>query len=499
MGGLIEGATVRLAGVQIGRVTAVVLPGQPGGKVRVTLTIARRFSERIREDSEARIATQGLLGDKIVEISIGTTAAPALKPGDVLATQDPFEMQQMFKAGAETLQTVRELAASLKGTAERVDRIAKEVETGKGLVHALVYDEPEALTKLNAILTRTQSLLARAEQGDHAVGVLLSPDSGKSVRALLAAMDTIGRTAEKLESRDNLISALLHDPQYKTVADDLRVVAHNFRDVSERVAQGQGLLGQLTRDGGTDGALGSLGDATADFRVAMANLRAVTDRLKQGEGTVGALLEDPTVYENLVAVPRGRAAELPAADADPLDDRIRRAPAAPAGAEAADGAGALRPIAARRAGSPRAKPGTCPDCARVGDLVAARGGAGRARAGPARPGGSAAGARPQPIRRDRGGRRWERVASGHGRAGPRPGRRRGDGLPGPHRRRSRDRQVHPPAPGQPAARRAGRVRCSTSRARSRPPRSSCGRTASGLPRRASTSWPRRICRRSRPM
>jgi hypothetical protein len=66
------------------------------------------------------------------------------------------------------------------------------------------------------------------------------------------------------------------------------------------VAQGQGLLGQLTRDGGTDGALGPLGDATADFRAAMANLRTVTDRLKEGEGTLGALLEDPTVYENLV-------------------------------------------------------------------------------------------------------------------------------------------------------------------------------------------------------
>jgi phospholipid/cholesterol/gamma-HCH transport system substrate-binding protein len=268
--------------------------------VRVTITIARRFSERVRRDSEAKISTQGLLGDKIVEISIGTTAAPALKPGETLTTQESVEMQHMFKAGAETLQTVRELAASLKTTAERVDRIAKEVETGKGLVHALIYDEPKALTRLNAILTRTQSLLARAERGDHAVGALLAPDSGKSVRALLAAMDAVGRTAEKLESRDNLLSALLHDPQYKTIADDLRAVAHNFRDVSERVAQGQGLLGQLTRDGGTGGALGPLGDATADFRAAMANLRTVTDRLKEGEGTLGALLEDPTVYENLV-------------------------------------------------------------------------------------------------------------------------------------------------------------------------------------------------------
>ena len=299
VGGLLEGATVRLAGVQIGRVSAVTLPEQPGGKVRVTLTIARRYSERIRRDSEAHIATQGLLGDKIVEISLGSPAAPALEPGDTLVSTEPFEMQNMFKAGVETMQAVKELAASLKGTAARVDRIAKEVETGKGLVHALVYDEPESLNRLNAILARTQRLLARAEQPDSAVGVLLSPESGKSARALLAAMDALGRGAEKSDGRDTLLTALLYDPQYKGLADDMRSIARNFREVSERVAQGQGLLGQLTRDG-SDGTAGALGDATADFRVAMANLRQVTDRLRAGEGTMGGLLEDPTVYENLV-------------------------------------------------------------------------------------------------------------------------------------------------------------------------------------------------------
>src|SRR5215831_12128793 len=84
VGGLLEGATVRLAGVQIGRVTKVELPPQPGGKVRVTLTVARRFSDRIRKDSEVRIATQGLLGDKLVEISIGSPNQPPAQPGEYL-------------------------------------------------------------------------------------------------------------------------------------------------------------------------------------------------------------------------------------------------------------------------------------------------------------------------------------------------------------------------------------------------------------------------------
>jgi phospholipid/cholesterol/gamma-HCH transport system substrate-binding protein len=296
VGGLIDGATVRLAGVQIGRVTSVDLPPHPGGKVRVTLTLARRFADRVRRNSEARIVTQGLLGDKLVEITIGSADAPSLKPGDTIATREPFEMQEMFSAGAETLAQVNQLAVTLRKTVDRVDRMTDEVEKGKGWLHVLIYEEPESLRRLNALLTSTQRLLARAESDESAVGVLLSRDSGKSVRSLLAAMDALGRAAQKPEAGEGLLPTLLFDPQYKDVARDLQVVTHNFRDVSEKLAHGQGVLGGLLKEDGDAG----FAQTAADFRVAMANLRVVTDRLKAGEGTVGALLSDPTVYENLV-------------------------------------------------------------------------------------------------------------------------------------------------------------------------------------------------------
>jgi phospholipid/cholesterol/gamma-HCH transport system substrate-binding protein len=296
VGGLIEGATVRLAGVQIGRVTRVELPPEPGGKVRVTLTLARRFADRVRRNSEARIVTQGLLGDKLVEITIGTADAPPLKSGDTIATRNPFELQEMFSAGAETLAHVNQLAVTLRKTMDRVDRMTDEVEKGKGWLHVMIYEEPESLRRLNALLTSTQQLLARAESDESAVGVLLSRDSGKSVRSLLAAMDAFGRAAQKPDAGEGLLPTLLFDPQYKDVARDLQVVTRNFRDVSEKLARGQGLLGGLLKDDGD----ATLGQAAADFRVAMANLRVVTDRLKAGEGTMGALFSDPTVYENLV-------------------------------------------------------------------------------------------------------------------------------------------------------------------------------------------------------
>src|SRR3989338_4991867 len=121
VGGLTEGATVRLAGVQIGRVTGVRLPGQPGGKVRVDLTIARRYADRVRGDSVARIETQGLLGDKVVEITVGSAAAPALRAGEVLAARDPADFGRMLGEGAGTVKDVAGLAASLRKSVETVN------------------------------------------------------------------------------------------------------------------------------------------------------------------------------------------------------------------------------------------------------------------------------------------------------------------------------------------------------------------------------------------
>ena len=335
VGGLIEGATVRLAGVQIGRVTDVTLPPEPGGKVMVRLTLARRFADRIRQNSEARIVTQGLLGDKLVEITMGTPDSPPVAPGGRLTARDPVEMGRIFAEGADVLANINRLTTTLTATVERIDkggtveninkltaalggtvdrldrggalddfgatmrsarRITEQVEKGQGWLHALVYDEPEALRRLNAILISTQALLAKADSKETAVGMLLSPDSGKAARSLLAAMEALGRGADKAGAGDGLLTTLLFDPEYKPVAQDLKTVTRNFRDVSEKLANGQGLLGTLLKGDGD----GGLGPAADDFKVAMANLRAVSERLKAGDGTVGALLEDPTVYENLV-------------------------------------------------------------------------------------------------------------------------------------------------------------------------------------------------------
>ena len=315
VGGLVEGATVRLAGVQIGRVTGVHLPGEPGGKVRVDLNIARRYAARIRKNSVARIETQGLLGDKVVEITVGTAAAPALAAGDVLVARDPADFGRVLAAGADTVKDVSALAAALRETAETVNqskviegaattvnklgRVVDQVEHGRGWAHTLLYEEPVALRRINELLATTQALVERVEKGQGAAGVLVSPEGGASAKRFVAAMDRISAMVEHPEREQGLLPGLLFDPKYKPILEDLRTVAHNLREVSDRLAGGRGTLGSLVADSGGEGELGL---TLQDLRVAVANLKAISEKINEGEVTVGLLIADPTIYERLVAI-----------------------------------------------------------------------------------------------------------------------------------------------------------------------------------------------------
>ncbi len=315
--GLTEGATVRLAGVQIGRVTDVHLPGEPGGKVRVDLTISRRYADRIRRDSIARIDTQGLLGDKVVEVTVGTAGAPALKPGEVLAARDPADLARVLTQGADAASDVGALVAALRKTAEdvnrsklvddvsaavnKIGRVVNQVEHGRGWVHALLYEEPVALKRLNETITTTQKLLDRVAEGQGPAGVLLSPTGTDAARRFVGAMDRLGRLVDRPGADQGLLPALLFEPKYKETLEDLRTVTRNLRDVSDRIAGGRGALGSLIADGDA----GGLRQIVQDLRVTVANLKEISEKVKEGEGTIGALLADPTIYERLVTILEG--------------------------------------------------------------------------------------------------------------------------------------------------------------------------------------------------
>jgi DNA repair protein RadA/Sms len=337
IGGLIQGATVRLAGVPVGRVGAIRLPEPGSAKVRVELLIARRVQDRIRADSLARIETLGLLGDKIIDVTLGSQGSTILQDGGELRTEEPFDTARLTQQGAallgnlvelstelrtalsgitasstgadvaETVRALRSLAteierghgvlhrlvydqklgtaladagetlrqlgetvrridrvladprtaglageaertlAEARGAAERVNRILREVEEGKGTLHALIYDEGRMLKDLEGVLARAGTLVAGVERGEGAIGVLLrDPDAARAIRRVVTAADGLAQAVDRARTQDSVLRALLEDP---ALAADLRDTARSFREVTGRIARGEGMLGALTQPG----------------------------------------------------------------------------------------------------------------------------------------------------------------------------------------------------------------------------------------------------------
>src|SRR3990170_3128929 len=220
------------------------------------------------------------------------------------------QIARVIRGGADAARNVAALVVALRQTVDSVNRtqlvdklgrVVDRVERGPGWAHALLYEEPVALRRLNQLLTTTQALLERVAAGQGAAGVLVSPEGTAPAKRFVAAMDRLGRLLDRPGLEEGLLPALLFDPKYRATLDDLRAVAHNLRGVSDRLAGGRGTLGALLAEG-DEGAVRAAGE---DLRGAVANLKAVSGRLEAGEGTLGGLLADPTIYERLVAILEG--------------------------------------------------------------------------------------------------------------------------------------------------------------------------------------------------
>jgi outer membrane protein OmpA-like peptidoglycan-associated protein len=113
--GLNNGADVRVGGIHLGTVRYISLPSGPNGKLAVVMDLASSTKNMIRQDSIAIIKTEGLVGDKYVEISGGSEKSPEIENGDTIKGQTPVDFADA--ALAATNQT-RAAAAALTEDAE---------------------------------------------------------------------------------------------------------------------------------------------------------------------------------------------------------------------------------------------------------------------------------------------------------------------------------------------------------------------------------------------
>ncbi|MEP7353670.1 MAG: MlaD family protein [Acidobacteriota bacterium] len=139
--GLNSGAIVRVGGIPKGSIEDIRLPGQPGGKVVVLMNLDKSTKGVLRNDSVAAIKSEGLLGDKYIEISFGSAAAEQLKGGETLASQPPLDISDLLDKTNGILDTTQAALQNIQGATVNINEITAKINGGQGTMGALVNDK----------------------------------------------------------------------------------------------------------------------------------------------------------------------------------------------------------------------------------------------------------------------------------------------------------------------------------------------------------------------
>jgi phospholipid/cholesterol/gamma-HCH transport system substrate-binding protein len=299
--GLAEGNPVKMSGVTIGVIRDIKLPQDPKmQQVEILLMVDRKFSERIRGDSRVRLKKLGLLtGDSFIDVTPGTPRFPMLEPGSMIPSQRQADVEALLSSGEDLVDNFVQISYSLKNILQRIDR-------GEGLLGELT-TAPETKQRLTdtllTTLNKTNAALTHVESGKGVVGKLIYDDAyGEQLTASLssaaASLQAITANVQRgFEGNEGLVPALMNDPAGKArvyeVVENLRVTSANLAAFSASMQTGQGLVPRLINDK-------EYGDqALKEFTTLIRQLNVTVAKLNNGEGTAGKIINDPSLYESV--------------------------------------------------------------------------------------------------------------------------------------------------------------------------------------------------------
>jgi phospholipid/cholesterol/gamma-HCH transport system substrate-binding protein len=274
--GLQLDSPVRLGGLQVGRVSSIAFADDLEDKrIIVKMEISRRFAERIRGDSVARVTGRGVLGDKAIDVSLGTPAKPVIASGGEIPTGEMVDnavtITRDLRAGVQTYagpEVRDDVVAIVKGTRG----IIEQIERGRGLLHSLVYD-PQLSADAKALLTRASDTAAKLDGAAGRLdGLLADVKTGPGSLHALIYDKQIAQSVVELGNAADEVATLIHDAKTSKDGAVYQLVYGDARTV-----------------------LGDLGKAAADVKL-------ITQKVRDGEGSLGGLINDPTVYEDLKEV-----------------------------------------------------------------------------------------------------------------------------------------------------------------------------------------------------
>lgn len=226
--GLLEGNSVRFAGIDVGTVQNIEITAS--NKVVVTMVIQSEVKKFIKKDSEVSIGSEGLVGNKIITISPGTPESPSVKEGDEIKSVQPVEIGDILNSLNESSKNAQKIAADL------ADIVAK-VNDGKGTLGQLVNND-QLYRTVDSTITGFAIATGKVNKVIEKVASSIDTISGDITLLTSKIRNITGDIAEitrKMNSSESIVGTLLTDTAF---ARNLKEVIINANMTTKNLETG---------------------------------------------------------------------------------------------------------------------------------------------------------------------------------------------------------------------------------------------------------------------
>jgi phospholipid/cholesterol/gamma-HCH transport system substrate-binding protein len=245
--GLRVGGPVTVAGQLAGSIKDIKFLPPDADTTRnlmLVVEINNSVREQVRQDSRAKIATMGLLGDKVYDVSVGTPKYRPLREGDTLIVVPAMDYEAVVRQASAAITEVVSLTHDLK-------KVTNGITSGQGTLGQLVTNR-QLYDQLNSTLLRTSALMARLENPRGTIGRLLDdPSLYYSLTRMTASADTV---LSQINSGQGTMGKFLRDDtlyvhlvQVVARADSLVSTMSNGKGTMQKLFTDQQLYDQLVK------------------------------------------------------------------------------------------------------------------------------------------------------------------------------------------------------------------------------------------------------------
>ncbi len=207
--GLVAGNNVRFSGIEVGTVKKITIINDTA--IEVTMIIEKKMLGIIRKDAIVSIGTEGLVGNKVVNIIPSGQHSPLAEEKDILASKKGVNTDEMLQILYKTNNDISVIAAELKSTVQRINssnalwNLLNDDALPKDLRMA-VTNIRTATNKAGSIIDNVQAIVTDVKNGKGSVGAVLKDTLlAKNLNEAILKIKSVGDEADSLAAEINRV------------------------------------------------------------------------------------------------------------------------------------------------------------------------------------------------------------------------------------------------------------------------------------------------------